>query len=74
MSPYGIPNEKPEQTKWLENCVESVMKANSKYSQDTAIAICKTQLKKNNWKVPKNSEEDLENLKFRRITFGPRTI
>lgn len=71
--PYGIKNETKEQTKWIESCVLSVMKANPKYSDDTAIAICKSRLKKNGWKVPKSSDS-LEKLNFQRKTFGPRTI
>lgn len=67
--PYNIPNETKEQTKWMESCVESVMKSNPDYDQSRAIAICKVQLKKNNWKVPKS-----ESSKHRRITWGNTTI
>ena len=56
--PYGIPNEKPEQTRWMEKCVSSVMDSNPKYTEDRAIAICKAQLKKNGWKT-KKGEADL---------------
>jgi len=55
--PYGVPNERPEQTKWLEKCVGSVMKQNPKYKESRAIAICKAQLKNNNWKVKKGDAE-----------------
>lgn len=55
--PYGIPNEKPEQTRWMEKCVSSVRKDNPKYSESRAIAVCKAQLKKNNWKVKKGEAE-----------------
>jgi hypothetical protein len=55
--PYGIKNESPEQTNWMERCVSSVMKANPKYPESRAIAICKAQLKKNNWKVKKGEAE-----------------
>lgn len=55
--PYGIPNEKPEQTKWMEKCVLSVRKENPDYKEDRIISICKAQLKKNNWKVPSSSSE-----------------
>lgn len=81
--PYGVPNEKPEQTKWIEKCVESVMNNNPDYDESRAIAICKAQLKENNWKVPKSEESereiitkvpDLKKSQHRRITWGPRTI
>jgi hypothetical protein len=76
--PYGIPNEKPEQTKWMEKCVTSVMGDNPDYKKDRAIAICKAQLKKNNWKVKKGEAElsmreelwDLEK-KIREAIRGP---
>jgi len=68
MAPYGIDNETPEQTKWMESCVESVMKSNPDYEQGRAIAICKNKLKKNNWKVPKSEST------YRRITWGNTTI
>ncbi len=55
--PYGIPNETKEQTKWMESCVESVMKSNKEYTQGRAIAICKAQLKRNDWKVPSGESE-----------------
>jgi len=74
MSPYGVPNEKPEQTKWLESCVESVMKSNPDYDQARAISICKNQLKRNNWKVPKSDSEIDKQHKHRRITWGNKTI
>lgn len=40
--PYGIKNETPEQTKWMEKCVSKVMKTGK--DKDSAIAICKSQL------------------------------
>ena len=55
--PFGVPNEKPKQTSWIEKCVASVKKSNPDYKDNRAIAICKAQLKKNNWKVPESSEE-----------------
>jgi len=82
--PYGIPNEKPEQTRWMERCVESVMESNPKYPESRAIAICKAQLKKNNWKVKKSEEEDAElsmreelwelEKKIREAIMGPSQI
>jgi len=57
--PYGIPGEKPEQTKWMERCVTGVMEGNPDYDKSRAVAICKANLKKNNWKVPKESESEL---------------
>lgn len=71
--PYNIPNETKEQVRWMESCVSSVMKSNSKLTQDSAIAICKAQLKKNGWKVPKDSES-LVKPKYRRVTYGNATI
>lgn len=56
--PYGIPNEKPEQTKWMERCVDGVMGGNDGMEKSRAIAICKANLKKHNWKVPKESESE----------------
>jgi hypothetical protein len=48
MSPYGIQKEQggdsPENDTWMEKCVSSVM--DSGKSKGSAIAICKTQLKK----------------------------
>jgi hypothetical protein len=57
--PYGIKNESPEQTSWMERCVSSVQEQNPKYPKSRAIAICKAQLKKNDWKVKKSSESEL---------------
>ena len=79
--PYGIKNEKPEQTKWMERCVSSVMEQNPKYKGNKAIVICKAQLKKNNWKVKKGEAElsmreelwELE-TKIREAINGPGTI
>lgn len=42
--PYGIKDETTEQTKWMEKCVTKVMKSGK--DKSSAIAICKTQLKK----------------------------
>jgi len=78
--PYGIKNETPKQTAWMEKCVSSVMKQNPKYKESRAIAICKAQLKKMNWKVPSDSESELsmgEELwelekKIREAINGPR--
>ena len=47
--PYG--NETPEQTKWLEKCVVKVMKSGK--DKSSAIAICKSQLKKSNGSIAK---------------------
>jgi len=44
--PYGLKNETPEQTKWLESCVNSVLEKNPKFDKGKAIMICKSQLKK----------------------------
>jgi len=57
--PYGIKNETPEQTKWMEKCVRSVMNSNPDYDESRAIAICKATLKKNDWKVPSDSDSEL---------------
>jgi len=50
MSPYGVDKnqggDSPDNVSWMERCVESVMKKNSKLSKGSAIAICKTQLKR----------------------------
>ena len=46
MSPYGVKNETPKKTAWMEKCVASVMKNNPKMSEGSAIAVCKTQLAK----------------------------
>jgi len=50
MSPYGIKNETPEQTKWVENCVSKITGNNKRtdkpYTKGEKIAICKVQLKK----------------------------
>lgn len=42
--PYGINNETKEITKWMENCVDKVMKSGK--DKSAAIAICKTALEK----------------------------
>lgn len=57
--PYNIPNETPKQTRWMERCVNSVMESNPDYDESRAIAICKATLKKNDWKVPDDSESEL---------------
>jgi len=57
--PYNIPNETPKQTRWMERCVNSVMERNPDYDESRAIAICKATLKKNDWKVPDDSESEL---------------
>jgi len=48
--PYGIKNETPEQTKWMEKCVDSITGTNKRtdkpYTKGEKIAICKVQLKK----------------------------
>lgn len=49
--PYGIKDETPEQTKWMDNCVSSITGTNSKtgkpYTEAEKVAICKWNLKKN---------------------------
>jgi hypothetical protein len=54
--PYGIENETPEITKWMERCVQAVQKKNNKLDKSSAIAICKYQLKK--------SKDDTEKAEF----------
>jgi len=50
MSPYGIKDETKEQTRWMENCVDSITGTNKRtdkpYTKGEKIAICKVQLKK----------------------------
>jgi len=58
--PYGIPNEKPEQTHWMERCVTGILEGNPKYDKSRAVAICKGSLKKRGWKVPKKTEGESE--------------
>ena len=80
--PYGIKNESPEQTKWMEKCVGSITGTNKRtgknYTEDEKIAICKWNLKKHGWKVPSESENiefDIPNeSQYRRITNGSITI
>lgn len=55
--PFGVPNETKKQTQWLEKCVTSVRKSNPDYPESRTVAICKAQLKKNNWKVPESSDK-----------------
>jgi hypothetical protein len=42
--PYGIKDESPNQTKWMEKCVMKIMKSGK--DKSSAIAICKSQLEK----------------------------
>jgi hypothetical protein len=60
--PYGIPNEKPAQTKWMERCVGHISGTNPRtdkpYTDSEKIAICKAQLKKQNWKVSEEIAEE----------------
>lgn len=54
--PYGLPNdldEKKEYTKWMERCVSSVMKKGKVKDKSSAVAICKYQLKKNDYEIGK---------------------
>ena len=54
--PYGIKDETPKQTKWMEDCVKGVMSDNPDYDKSRAIAICKAQLKKSDWDPDAQSE------------------
>ena len=58
--PYGIKNETPEITSWMENCVDSINGTNKRtgkpYKEGEKISICKWNLKRHGWKVPKKSE------------------
>lgn len=49
--PYGIKDETPEQTKWMEKCVIKVMKSGK--DKSSAVAICKSQLKKSKGSISK---------------------
>ena len=69
MAPYGIPNETPEQIRWMEKCIKSVGEQNPEYPESRRITICKNVLKRNNWKVPKSEVSN-----HRRITWGNTTI
>jgi len=75
--PYGIKNETPKQTKWMEGCVDSVMGENKSFTKSRAIAICKVQLKKSDWDPDAISElsmrEELWELekKIREAIMGP---
>jgi hypothetical protein len=66
--PYGIPNEKPEQTSWMERCVSGIKGKNKRtgkpYTEGDKIAVCKAQLKKQGWKASEESmsEESLRDL------------
>jgi hypothetical protein len=48
--PYNVDKDKggdnKENTKWMEDCVNSVMSKDSKMDKSNAIAICKAQLNK----------------------------
>ena len=59
--PYGIKNETPEQTKWMEKCVGSISGTNKRtgkpYTKGEKIAICKVQLKKSGVSEDAISEE-----------------
>ena len=79
--PYGIKNETPEMTKWMENCVDSITGTNSRtgkpYKEGEKIAICKWNLKKHGMKKESSSElsmrEELWDLekKIRDAIVGP---
>ncbi len=79
--PYGIKNETPEMTKWMEKCVDSITGTNSRtgkpYKEGEKIAICKWNLKKNGMKKESSSElsmrEELWELekKIREAIMGP---
>lgn len=79
--PYGIKNETPEQTKWMERCVDSITGTNSRtgkpYKEGEKIAICKWNLKKHGMKKETASEtsmrEELWELekKIREAILGP---
>ena len=79
--PYGIKNETPEQTQWMENCVDSITGTNKRtgkpYKEGEKIAICKWNLKQHGMKKDSASELsmkeelwDLEN-KIRDAIVGP---
>lgn len=61
--PYNIPNERPEQTAWMEKCITSITGINKRtgkeYKEGEKIAICKWNLKRHDWKVPKSEEAEL---------------
>jgi len=65
--PYGIPDEKPNQTAWMERCVSGIKGTNKRtgkpYTEGDKIAICKAQLKKQGWKTSEGEiviDPDLE--------------
>jgi hypothetical protein len=64
--PYGIKNETPEQTKWMERCVSGIKGTNKRtgkpYTEGDKIAICKAQLKKTGASEEALSEESLREL------------
>ena len=48
--PYGLKNETPDETKWMENCTQKVMgkmKPGMMNAKAHAIAICKSSFEKN---------------------------
>lgn len=57
--PYGIKNETPSTTAWMERCVESVHKSSPDISKSGCIAICKVQYQKTK-KKKASSETSLE--------------
>ncbi len=58
--PYGIKDETPEQTKWMDTCVGAITETNSKtgkpYNEAEKIAICKWNLKRNGMDDEASSE------------------
>ena len=54
--PYGIKNETPKQSAWMEKCVNSVMGGDKKMTKSRAIAICKVQLQKSKAETPPEEE------------------
>ena len=65
--PYGLEDETPNQTKWMEKCVKSVMKSNPDYEKDRAIAICKAQIKKNKGKSEEWMDEATSETGLREV-------
>jgi len=51
--PYGIKNETPKQTRWMEHCVSGIQGNNKRtgkpYTEGEKIAICKSQLQTQGW-------------------------
>jgi hypothetical protein len=60
--PYNVDKDQggdsKDNTKWMENCVDSVMSKSGK-DKPSAVAICKAQLRKNK---EKNSEIEINTL------------